>query len=413
MISEEEYVINTFYENYIEHSNEPIAIYGIGNNTRALLECENIKKFNIVGLMDAECSGQIIYGKKVLDNDEVAIKCNIIVIVARQSVIKIIYERIRFLYEDYGIKICNIEGKELKDIFNKEVNSYENLEYWNNTQDKLIEMIDSHEVVSFDVFDTLIMRKILKPTDIFKLVELEIKKQLKMDVSFEKIRIDSERKLNNKKEAPTIVEIYNEIQKKLNISDCVRDRIRRIEYDIECKYIMPRQKIVDMYNYAISKNKKVCIISDMYYSKNEIIHMLNICDIKNIENNNVFISCEYNKTKASGKLYEYYKKINNSKSMLHVGDNIKSDIQNSSKYGIDSFYILSAYDMLVNSTYSNLLIDIKNTEEKIILGLIIARILLMPVFKQERNLLSSFNKQNFHFILLNGMKIVHSLLLNQ
>ena len=36
---------------------------------------------------------------------------------------------------------------------------------------KLKKLIDSHDVVSFDIFDTLIKRNCMYPTDVFQIVE--------------------------------------------------------------------------------------------------------------------------------------------------------------------------------------------------------------------------------------------------
>ena len=378
MMKEGNYVINTFIENHKKHSQAPMALYGVGNNTKLLLDDEEIKNFNIVGLMDAECVGQNIYGKKVLSNEEVIKKCEIIIIVAQKIVLKIIYERIKFLDKEHGIKIYNIEGEELKNIFNKKSEIYDNLSYWNNTEEKLINMINSHEIVSFDIFDTLIMRNILKPTDIFKLVEVRIKEDLNINIQFENNRVSAEIELNKFIEAPTIDQIYECIQRKLGISDEVRDNIKNIEYEIECQYIIPRRKMIEIYNYAISCNKQVYLISDMYYDKEKIINLLKICGIDKINKNNILISCEHNKTKSSGKLFEYYKSINIDKTMLHIGDNENSDIKIPPKYGIESFGILSAYDMLVHSTYSSMLIKIESVQENIILGMIIGKIFNNP-----------------------------------
>ena len=44
-----------------------------------------------------------------------------------------------------------------------------------NSKTELMEIIGRYDVVSFDIFDTLIMRKTLTPEDIFRIVENKIK----------------------------------------------------------------------------------------------------------------------------------------------------------------------------------------------------------------------------------------------
>ena len=71
------------------------------------------KDYNIIGLMDSKTVGQTIYGLRVLDEQEVISRKPLIVIVARDSVINIIYKRIEHLLLDHGIKIFNSRGIEI------------------------------------------------------------------------------------------------------------------------------------------------------------------------------------------------------------------------------------------------------------------------------------------------------------
>ena len=48
--------------------NKKVAFYGVGQYTRILLEQEY--DFQVVGLMDSKMTGQIVYGKKVLSDDD-------------------------------------------------------------------------------------------------------------------------------------------------------------------------------------------------------------------------------------------------------------------------------------------------------------------------------------------------------
>lgn len=55
----------------------------------------------------------------------------------------------------------------------------------------------------------------------------------------------------------------------------------------------------------------------------------------------LYVSCDSEKTKASGSLYEFVKKENNIKDTskwLHIGDNVLADIQNAKSKGIETHY---------------------------------------------------------------------------
>ena len=75
----------------------------------------------------------------------------------------------------------------------------------------LKENIDKHAVISFDVFDTLLIRKVAEPHDVFRLVEQNLNQ-----VGFARERIEAEelaRKLAQGREV-TFEEIYS--QRNLN-----------------------------------------------------------------------------------------------------------------------------------------------------------------------------------------------------
>ena len=72
--------------------------------------------------------------------------------------------------------------------------------------------IDSHEIISFDIFDTLLLRPYVKPTDLFLHLEKLLNKE-----GFAQARIEAEQKARKKhsdKEDITIDEIYDEIESK-------------------------------------------------------------------------------------------------------------------------------------------------------------------------------------------------------
>ena len=64
---------------------------------------------------------------------------------------------------------------------------------------KLKKIIDSKEVISFDIFDTLIKRNCQKPIDIFKIVENRYNNQNKNEINdFSMKRIQAEIKARKK-----------------------------------------------------------------------------------------------------------------------------------------------------------------------------------------------------------------------
>ena len=160
---EQRLVVNSFQQGFTNKRNQKIVLYGIGKNTEAILR--KAKGFQFCGLMDQNTVGQTIFQQKVLSEEEVIKLHPVIVIIARESVISIIYKRIQYLYVEHGINIFNYKGE----MLGKEQQTYQNeeLPYWNVSEKDILREIKKHDIISFDIFDTLLMRRVLQPEDVF------------------------------------------------------------------------------------------------------------------------------------------------------------------------------------------------------------------------------------------------------
>ena len=205
-----------------------------------------------------------------------------------------------------------------------------------NELNSLKDKIDDFDIVSFDIFDTLVLRNVLFPKDIFKILDEFVKKHYGVK-DFYQVRIDCEMKtrINSCNEDIDIYEIYDTISKHLGIN-C--NNIMQKELELEKQFIVinPFMKIV--YDYAIETGKKVYIISDMYLSKQFLSDKLNELGYNNYTE--LFVSSEVKKTKATKTIYKYI--INNydlqPDKWLHIGDNYEADCINAEKFKINSYY---------------------------------------------------------------------------
>jgi len=78
----------------------------------------------------------------------------------------------------------------LKKIHSKLHNKYLGLVKTLSADNDLKRLINSKDIISFDIFDTVIVRKVLNPSDIFKIVEdLYTERYGKLELKFADIRI--------------------------------------------------------------------------------------------------------------------------------------------------------------------------------------------------------------------------------
>lgn len=200
---------------------------------------------------------------------------------------------------------------------------------------------------SYDIFDTILYRKVPKPVDIFCVME---RKQSLINVwassfgSFGDVRQKSEFWLRRKsRKEISIEEIYHEIQKRTGISTDVINALIEIEYRVEQEYSLLNTSIVDEIKKHIADNDTVVLISDMYWHEEQIRNWLSKKDdiFRNVR---IYISCDYGVTKANGKLFQQvknYEKVE-FENWTHVGDNKKSDGLIPHQFGIHTVVVPSA-----------------------------------------------------------------------
>ena len=181
-------------------------------------------------------------------------------------------------------------------------------------------------VYSFDIFDTLITRKLRNPHDVFSYMETVDSLDI---INFKKKRVQAElnARRRNKYEEITLDEIYEELKLENTISDNYINELKNKEIEAELVLSIPIKKNIDYLNSLVNDGEKVILISDMYLSKQDICELLLKHNIPT-EKIEIFISSEYRLTKHSGKLFKHIlKELQiHSGEMQHIGDNKVSDV---------------------------------------------------------------------------------------
>ena len=179
---------------------------------------------------------------------------------------------------------------------------------------------DSIRVVSFDLFDTLICRPALFPEDIPRLV---CQSDGNSDLAIWNARLSAERSLCGS--AVTIQKIWNLAAEKTGIGPEKANFFAQREFLMEKKLVFPREWGRKIFSYAVQTGKKVIVISDMYFSRVQLLDLLGNCGYHGISR--LYVSCEEGAVKRSGVLFD--KVLTEEKiapeQMLHIGDSRKAD----------------------------------------------------------------------------------------
>ncbi|KGT48280.1 HAD-IA family hydrolase [Acinetobacter sp. HR7] len=197
------------------------------------------------------------------------------------------------------------------------------------------------KLYSFDLFDTLVSRKLNQPKDVFLLIEatnvVNYRNLFFKKIGFYKIRVFCEkisRIIKNKTtEDVSIYDIYKIISFFVKNPNEVMD----LEVKIEKNIIYPLDFNIGILN-AIKGKGKICITSDMYLPKDVIIEILSV---NKIYYDYLYVSSDIGLTKATGNIFKYIADAHNIKfkDMYHYGDNEWSDVVVPSKMGINVHHV--------------------------------------------------------------------------
>lgn len=228
---------------------------------------------------------------------------------------------------------------------------YDEKEVW----EEAVEVImDNHKIVSFDVFDTLLVRPALQPTEMFKIVALRAgydKCFRGMRMTAEKIARDS---LRNEWEDITINDIYQQFVLRFGISEEEAERLKQIELNVEWDYLRPRKSIYKLFKKAQDLGKEIIVISDMYLPVDFIRKVLEKNGYYGISR--IYVSGEEKAAKGTGNLFHkvidaYSDRGIMPSDILHIGDNQKVDVIIPTKIGIQADYFPKTTDVFSNMTY--------------------------------------------------------------
>lgn len=354
---EQNFILEKFKEAYSQQVDKKIVLYGAGANTKLILD--NFKGLNFIGIMDPELTGTMLFGQPVLSKEEVKYIADIIVIVAREKVVPIIYERIKDL-EKY-VLVLDISGK---------VPTCHEIKKWMDndeliiSEEKIVCEFKNYDIISFDVFDTLLVRQVLYPSDIFMYIEKELENLQISIKNFKQKRMLAEQNLA--KYAPTIYEIYYDFMNSNKICTEVVNKLIEMEIECETTKIKPRKKMIEIVN-NIPADKTVYFLSDMYLSHKVIYNMLQKAGID--RSFKIILSCDYHCTKESGKLFRKLPQ-NKRGGVLHIGDNLYADIKMAKTAGISAKWVPSIYQIIESTSMNNLLSKCHSLDERSLVALV-------------------------------------------
>ncbi|MFS1704518.1 hypothetical protein ACLR2L_16755, partial [Alteromonas sp. AMM-1] len=183
------------------------------------------------------------------------------------------------------------------------------------------------QLVSLDIFDTLVYRRVTRPSEIFKYAFERVQSALSLPMTaaeYCELRVSTEVRV---KRESTHGEVSLEtIIAGLPFQPEVRAELLVAELATEAEFGFVSEEMVQLVEALCDMNVPVVLISDMYLSKTQIqqtffTHYPQLLGLP------LFVSSEYQKNKASGTLFQFVQtqyQIDYA-NWLHVGDNRVAD----------------------------------------------------------------------------------------
>ena len=272
--------------------------------------------------------------------------------------------------------------------------------------------LEKNVVVSFDLFDTMVVRPVYEPKDLFVLLDTKFADKFDCLVPFHDLRVEAEKQCRQKNvlsEEVTLQNIYDELS---DLYQLDRDKLNEIydeELNIELSYCSPRKSIKNLFDLLIYTNKHVIISSDIYLPKNFIVGLLNKNGYKGYKK--IYLSSEFGVTKSSGNLYRCI--INDlqikPEQIFHIGDNWNSDVLKARSLGLQSYFYGRAIDCLLyrisdvpstnmfkqyfgsSGSYFNFQQGIKHFSVRVSLGVIANKLFDNPFYSYKEKSLFAAN----------------------
>ena len=379
------------------YKNCKIALYGLGIETqKALAQLE--AEFEIIGLLDGYQTGGELYGKPVISlSGALERGVKLILVVARPGSCKVIARKIGDLCRENKVDLLDVRGKNLCEQKKAVYHFGQTSGY---TIEELCQTAGEAEVISVDLFDTLIMRRVLFSADVIELTQQRLYERNIQIEDFCNRRMASEKKLS-KTCAPTLTEIYrdmlsNETDIAVNPND-----LAELEWSIDLALCVPRKKLCEILGKLKESGKEIYIVSDTYYTKSQLELLLADCGISFYTD--IFASCEY----GTGKTQELFLQLKDridGRSCVHIGDDMTADVESAKRHGLIPFRIFCGLELFEEAGYLGMWNETESLSNRIRLGMFVANLFNNPfLFEAEEKKICVQHARDIGYLFLAPM----------
>lgn len=215
--------------------------------------------------------------------------------------------------------------------------------------EQLFNEVKNFDVVSFDIFDTVLRREYTEP----EYAKLKLGQYLAdLDVvstpeAFVVLRNQVEfelRQRNDFKGDVSIIDIYKALAELWSCEEEQALEYMHIEFGFDLEQIKAKDEMVSIVYRLADLGRVIWFISDIYYTESQVVAMLK--KIGMTIPYRLFVSSELGLRKDNGTMWQHIKNLlsNDKLSHIHIGDNVRADAQICGDFGLTNMHVLHPVD---------------------------------------------------------------------
>lgn len=250
--------------------------------------------------------------------------------------------------------------------------------------EELLEQLKQYEIITFDIFDTLISRTVTHPTDVFRLVEKRWQKNNSSNIRFYDSRIQAEQTAYQKYGVcANLDQIYALLESDYGFSAVDVEQLKKLEIQTELDVVIPRRTMLKLYEQLQACGKTIILCSDMYLSASTIALLLEKAGYP--EELSICVSSEQKVSKSDGSFWNIFFQEHAHQTTIHVGDNEWSDYRQVLNFGRDAILIDNPYHAFSKSPMYPYLMEYEKgaVTNSLVLGYFINQACFNSPFEQE------------------------------
>jgi predicted HAD superfamily hydrolase len=213
-------------------------------------------------------------------------------------------------------------------------------------------------VLSFDIFDTILWRRVPRPADVFGIIGARLRAsglapEWVTDATFRRMRIEAEKKSRNGREAlgteVSLFDIWRAMPS--HVFDPERlDEYVKAEMEVEREFTVIDLDVAEVIKSALKHDVQVIFVSDTYFTEEHLNYLLDRPELGSLQDVRVFRSHQHGLDKANGLFEVVLKELGKEpEQIVHIGDNEIADYEVPGEMGVRTVLFRRLDDELVAS----------------------------------------------------------------